>query len=50
MLYHRVCSSSHPVPVVFSTVLEWVLPVAALVLSASFLVGDSYDPFLSLQF
>ena len=50
MLYHRVCSSSHPVPVVFSTVLEWVLPVAALVLSASFLVGDSYDPFLYLQF
>lgn len=50
MLYHRFCSSSHPVPVVFSTVLEWVLPVAALVLSAGFLVGDSYNPFLYLQF
>ncbi len=49
-LYHRICSSTHAVPVVFGTVLEWVLPVAALVLSAGFLVGDSYNPFLYLQF
>ncbi len=49
-LYHRLCSSSNAVAVVCGTVMEWVLPVAALVLSASLLVGDSYNPFLYLQF
>lgn len=49
-LYHRFCSSRNILAVAGSTLLEWVLPVAALVLSASLLVGDSYNPFLYLQF
>lgn len=49
-LYHRLCSSRNVAAVVGSTLLEWVLPVAALVLSTSLLIGDSYNPFLYLQF
>ena len=30
--------------------LVWLLPVAGLVFSISYLVGDSYNPFLYLQF
>lgn len=49
-LYHRLCDSSSPVAVVTGTVLEWVLPVAALLFSVSQLVGDAYNPFLYTQF
>lgn len=49
-LYHRVCSSTGAVSITVGTVLEWILPVAALLLSISFLVGDAYNPFLYLQF
>lgn len=50
LLYHRICSSTQGGAVVLGTLLEWLLPVAALALSASFLVGDAYNPFLYLQF
>lgn len=50
ILYHKLCSSTNSIAVVCGTVAEWVFPVAALVLSISFLVGDSYNPFLYLQF
>lgn len=50
MLYHKLCSSTHPVAVVCGTVAEWVLPVVGLTFSISLLVGDSYNPFLYLQF
>ncbi len=49
-LYRRLCSSRNRAAIVFGTVLEWVLPVAGVLLSVSMLVGDSYDPFLYLQF
>jgi alginate O-acetyltransferase complex protein AlgI len=50
LLYHRVCSSTNGGAIALGTVLEWCLPVAALVFSISYLVGDSYNPFLYLQF
>ncbi len=50
LLYHRICSSTQKGAVVLGTAMEWILPVLALVLSVSFLVGDAYDPFLYLQF
>lgn len=50
LLYHRICSSTQKGAVVLGTLLEWFLPVAALALSVSFLVGDAYNPFLYLQF
>ena len=49
-LYRRLCASRNIVTAAGATVLEWTLPVAALVLSVSLLVGDSYNPFLYLQF
>ena len=36
--------------IALGTVLEYALPVAGLVFSISYLVGDSYNPFLYLQF
>ncbi len=50
MLYHKICSSQNRAAVLLGTVLEWVLPAAALVFSVSLLVGDSYNPFLYTQF
>lgn len=50
LLYHKLCSSTNAAAVVAGTVAEWVLPVAGLILSISLLVGDSYNPFLYLQF
>lgn len=50
MLYHRLCSSRNAVAVVTGTVLELFLPIAAVALSVSQLVGDSYNPFLYTQF
>lgn len=50
MVYHRLCSSQNAVAVVCGTVLEWVLPVAGVLVSVSLLVGDSYNPFLYTQF
>ena len=49
-LYHRLCSSRDIAVLAGSTLLEWALPVAALLFSVSLLVGDSYNPFLYLQF
>lgn len=50
MLYHRICSSTNPAAIGVGTVMEYVLPIAALLFSVSYLVGDSYNPFLYLQF
>lgn len=50
MLYRRITSSRAPVAVIGGTVLEWALPVLAVLVSVSLLVGDSYNPFLYLQF
>ncbi len=49
-LYQRLCASSNKAAHAVGTVLEAVLPVLAVFLSISFLVGDSYNPFLYLQF
>lgn len=49
-LYRRLCTSTNTVAVVTGTFLEWVLPVAGLLISISLLVGDAYNPFLYLQF
>ncbi len=49
-LYHKLCASVHPAAILTGTVLEWTLPVAALLLSISMLVGDAYNPFLYTQF
>lgn len=50
MLYHRLCSSTNSLAVAVGSISEWVMPVAALFFSVSFLVSDSYNPFLYLQF
>ena len=50
ILYHRVCSSTNGAAIALGTVLEYLLPVAGLLFSISYLVGDSYNPFLYLQF
>lgn len=50
ILYHKLCGSTNGAAVALGTLAEWVLPVAGLVLSVSFLVGDAYNPFLYLQF
>lgn len=50
LLYHKVCSSTNRAAIAVGTVLEYALPVAGLLLSISMLVGDSYNPFLYLQF
>lgn len=50
MLYHTICTSTQGGAVVLGTFMEWVFPVAALLLSVCCLVGDSYNPFLYLQF
>ena len=50
LLYHKVTSSFNGGAVVLGTVLEYALPVLALFFSISYLVGDSYNPFLYLQF
>lgn len=50
MLYHKVTSSTNGAAIALGTVLEYALPVAGLVFSISYLVGDSYNPFLYLQF
>ena len=49
-LYHRLCGSRNILAVAGSSILEWALPVAAFLFSVSMLVGDSYNPFLYLQF
>lgn len=49
-LYHKLCASTNKGAIAFSSVLECVLPIAGFLLSVSLLVGDSYDPFLYLQF
>ena len=49
-LYQRLTSSRAPAAILGGTVLEWGLPVAAVLVSVSLLVGDSYNPFLYLQF
>ncbi len=49
-LYHRLCSSRNRAAVVLGSVLDCALPVAGFLLSVSLLVGDSYNPFLYLQF
>lgn len=50
MLYHKITSSTNGAAIALGTVLEYALPVAGLVFSISYLVGDSYNPFLYLQF
>ena len=50
MLYHRLTSSTNGAAIVLGTVAEYILPVAGLLFSISYLVGDSYNPFLYLQF
>lgn len=50
MLYHKLCDSTNAVAIVCGTFAEWVFPAAAVLLSVSFLVSDSYNPFLYLQF
>lgn len=50
MLYHRLCASTNSLAVAVGSIAEWVMPVAALFFSVSFLVSDSYNPFLYLQF
>lgn len=50
VLYHRICSSTNGAAIVLGSILEYMLPVTALLLSISSLVGDSYNPFLYLQF
>ncbi len=50
LLYHKVTSSFNGGAIVLGTVLEYALPVLALFFSISYLVGDSYNPFLYLQF
>ncbi len=49
-LYHKVTSSTNGAAIALGTVLEYALPVVALFFSISYLVGDSYNPFLYLQF
>ncbi|MCH5353459.1 MAG: MBOAT family protein, partial [Acutalibacter sp.] len=49
-MYHRLCDSRNILAVAGSSLLEWALPVAAFLFSVSMLVGDSYNPFLYLQF
>ncbi|MEG1427109.1 MAG: MBOAT family O-acyltransferase, partial [Oscillospiraceae bacterium] len=49
-IYHRLCDSENKAFHVLGSILEVALPVASLVLSISFLVSDSYNPFLYLQF
>ncbi len=49
-LYHRLCESPNRAAFALGSVLECVLPLAGVVLSVSLLVGDSYNPFLYLQF
>ena len=50
MLYHKITSSTNGAAIALGTALEYALPVAGLVFSISYLVGDSYNPFLYLQF
>jgi alginate O-acetyltransferase complex protein AlgI len=50
LIYHRICSSTNTGAMVLGSVMEWIFPVAGLLLSISFLVGDAYNPFLYLQF
>lgn len=50
LVYHRICSSLNVAAITAGTVMEWALPVAGLLFSISYLVGDSYNPFLYLQF
>ena len=50
LLYRRLTASQNGAAIAVGTVLEWALPVAGLLLSVSLLVGDSYNPFLYLQF
>lgn len=49
-LYHRLCDSTGRIAVPVGTLAEWVFPLAAVALSVAGLVGDSYNPFLYLQF
>lgn len=50
ILYHKLTSSTNGAAIAAGTVLEYALPVAGLVFSISYLVGDAYNPFLYLQF
>jgi alginate O-acetyltransferase complex protein AlgI len=49
-IFKKIVSMGNPIVCKFGVVLETVLPVLAVVISISFLVSDSYNPFLYLQF
>ena len=49
-LYHKLCDSRNAIAMAGAGIVEIVFPIAAVFFSICFLVSDSYNPFLYLQF
>ena len=49
-LYHKLCDSRNAIAMAGAGIVEVVFPIAAVFFSICFLVSDSYNPFLYLQF